>query len=807
MSANLSIELINHYKGLIEKDQNAPERYKWKAIQYFQDHFDLEADNFYQNFTKAISLRDNLIYQLSYSFINRALQHFPEEGRHLFRGLYTEDVPLGQRLHQFNLACADLLKKVQDLYPDKTISHHQDERTISFYLAMRFPSKYFLYKNEYYKSFCAALEIKPKPAGQKYLHFIEITQTLLMEISKDQSLLTLNASFLEGDDYQGEQEKVLLQDILYRNYITNKKATSTMSYWLGGTKWAGKDMLHEFVQNGYWHSDKWWDNKKPTDDHLLRKIESVQVGDTFGLRSFERKSGIIKVLAVGKVHAIEKGEVYKLFIHWDENAFKFNGKKPTGPGSGNIWETITPIQRQEDIDLIFHDKKPLANKNQTAMMESQIPFINTIFHGPPGTGKTYRLTQLMEFFTNAPSEKSKAVFAMEQVEGLTWLEVITMVMIDLKEAKVLQIFEHPLMQIKVSISENKTPKNTIWYWLQYYTKEECPNVRFKKRASEQYFWKDEQKVWSVDIDFLKEAKPDFFQLLETYKNYQTDHQKEQRFEFVTFHQSYAYEEFIEGLKPVLDNQDQEASRLRYKITEGKFKKIAKRAKEEPEEKFALFIDEINRGNISKIFGELISLIEKDKRGNLKARLLYSNEEFTVPPNLYIIGTMNTADRSIALMDTALRRRFHFVEMMPEANHEKLNREIEGIHLGKLLKKINERIEYLYDRDHCIGHSFFIKVNTFHELCTCFSNKIIPLLQEYFYEDWEKVQLVLGDNVQWKKEDHLRFVIKQEKIKGRQLFGTTLDEYEDKELFFLNSQLMTGEIDKSAFTQVYEKPSV
>lgn len=209
------------------------------------------------------------------------------------------------------------------------------------------------------------------------------------------------------------------------------------------------------------------------------------------------------------------------------------------------------------------------------------------------------------------------------------------------------------------------------------------------------------------------------------------------------------------------------------------------AKESPKN-FVLIIDEINRGNISKVFGELITLIEDSKRSfngtteSIEVTLPYSGDPFSVPANLYLIGTMNTADRSLAMMDTALRRRFDFVEMMP--NYSLLEGQVvNSIKLDMLLRKMNARIEALYDREHTLGHAFLIpvvegiqtgdEVKAFGLLKQIFLNKVVPLLEEYFFDDWNKIRLVLGDN---QKPDELQFV---------KVLSTGFDE-----LFGLNHEL-------------------
>jgi 5-methylcytosine-specific restriction protein B len=245
------------------------------------------------------------------------------------------------------------------------------------------------------------------------------------------------------------------------------------------------------------------------------------------------------------------------------------------------------------------------------------------------------------------------------------------------------------------------------------------------------------------------------------------------------------------------------------MVDGVFKQICQQAKANPGKRYALFIDEINRANIAKVFGELITLIEGDKRarydsagrliGGMEVQLPGTDAEssgehqFGVPANLDIFGTMNTADRSIALLDIALRRRFEFEELPPV--YDVLDRRVENVDLGKLLRKINDRLEYLTDRDRQIGHAYFMRVTSLEDLRACFKMQIIPLLQEFFFDDLSRVELVLSG------KDGVSPFIAQQKLEGFKLFGSHDEALQTKRVSYSISD--QGQWGTSAFQSLYE----
>jgi len=287
-----------------------------------------------------------------------------------------------------------------------------------------------------------------------------------------------------------------------------------------------------------------------------------------------------------------------------------------------------------------------------------------------------------------------------------------------------------------------------------------------------------------------------------------------RIAFTTFHQSYGYEDFIEGIKPETNSEE----KVTYPVKDGVFKDFCLRQasgaeNSEKTQPCVFIIDEINRGNISKIFGELITLIEPTKRKGaeeaMEATLPYSGKPFGVPGNVYILGTMNTADRSIALMDTALRRRFKFQEMMPDANilralkADKITEGERTLDVSKMLEVINRRIEVLFDREHTIGHAFFTPLSqpenqNIECLASIFRGSVIPLLQEYFYEDYGKIQLVFGDNA---KTDPGRKFVKDIANKSSEIFMGHVDSADFPEKRYEINEAALSDIE--SYISIYE----
>ncbi len=429
----------------------------------------------------------------------------------------------------------------------------------------------------------------------------------------------------------------------------------------------------------------------------------------------------------------------------------------------------TDREMYDAIEALFHKERE-ARAKQKATPTSTIqlnPPDNIILYGPPGTGKTFTIRE--KYLSSTPSLSRGATLADDTLLEQPWYVLFALVIDDLGgSVSVSQIEDHPLTQRRARyLGRVRNLRQTIWGTLQSHTIEESQTVKAAKRAGEPLFDKNEDSTW-----FLVNGLPETYRKLKSDIKRGLTSQKSNRSShaFVTFHQSFGYEEFLEGIKPLDKDHElnESGETLTYKVVDGIFKRSCQKAlevagfegsiddfcKRTPEEREAIMqdaplfnfcIDEINRGNCSRIFGEIITLIEPDKRLGCKNEihviLPYSNELFGVPSNLRIIGTMNTADRSIESLDIALRRRFTFVEVPPKPDLLSL---IGTVDLNRFLQTINQRVEMLADSDKAIGHAYFLGISTVSELKNVLQTKIVPLLQEYFLGNLEKVGLVLGE---------------------------------------------------------------
>jgi len=401
----------------------------------------------------------------------------------------------------------------------------------------------------------------------------------------------------------------------------------------------------------------------------------------------------------------------------------------------------SPSYKLEKKESVSYGGDPI-----TSEMQKQV-----ILYGPPGTGKTFNAIvkaynllfgsenqsatckQIKEKLTSQEEDKL-------DLTGLSWIDAIILAFDELKndKASVNEIKNSRIIREFSTIKNNRTISNSIWYFLLFGSALDSETIRVKKRGSQELFDKDTESRW-----FLTEKGKTYLEnLKEDLKS--SSSLSSSQFSFITFHQSYSYEDFIEGIRPYV-SEVTIGAQISYQIKDGIFKEICKKADQDQSKKYVLIIDEINRGNISKIFGEAITLLEENKRigekEEITVRLPYSGEDFGIPHNVYIIGTMNSTDKSIALVDIALRRRFHFERLGVDLT------KIQNDDARKFLESMNKIICALKNPDFEIGHSYFMKIPEDdpdnHELSIVFVNQILPLIEEYFFNDWEALATILG----------------------------------------------------------------
>lgn len=451
------------------------------------------------------------------------------------------------------------------------------------------------------------------------------------------------------------------------------------------------------------------------------------------------------------------------------------------PGTGKTYHTI-----DKALEIIFekeNDRKKefdfkVKNKDGNEIEPTEKTY-NKILEIDDEIEKRQHLKGLFEYFKD---EKRGQIEFVTFHQSYGYEEFVEGIKADLKSDEIKYKLEKGIFQKLSNKAKENFEKSSILSEIEIETKLEFEKKleKFKEEIEDEI--EKKSKYFINDTAFIIQVEEDAFRY--TGESWGNSQRMKYSDLFLLYKNQVKTRKEIKSLENISGLAKQHASyfiKLFEKFNEINIEKNMIINKKEDSKNYVLIIDEINRGNISKIFGELITLIEPSKRiganEEIRVKLPYSGdseEPFGVPQNLYIIGTMNTADRSIAPIDTALRRRFVFEEMAPDSSL--LSTDIEGVNLQSLLEAINTRIEYLYDRDHTIGHAYLIDVKTFPDLIFAFKNKIIPLLAEYFYEDWENIKLVLADKGN-------KFFIVKEKENHPALSG--MEKNYNKKLYSIN----------------------
>jgi 5-methylcytosine-specific restriction enzyme B len=714
---NPILTLIANYKKHIQETQLKDEEYKWQLIKEYAGMPDTNAVDFYQEI-KSIKY-SNLVYAMGIAVLHHLLREKPEEIRAAFKILFDESTDLAERIAYFN---SETLKIYRGL--GETLQHHQDERSISTYLTFHNPEKYTFYKSSFYKSFCQLIGIKEAKKNEKYVHYLELIDDLIENyIKPDHELIDLVKSAIP-QYYNGENNLILAQDILYQ-MLDKKEAETAIN-----VKSEFIDWMAANVSGGNYFERQFGSNR----DRFEKEINEYEVKYK---ENFNSELFIISNANFGINIETIRTNLYNTSTPFSEYSNNLASGRPKAILGKNNYLRF--------LNETFSNLKSMNNSTEP----NKYP-LNQILYGPPGTGKTFTTKELAVSIINADFIKNLAENLSEEDRRKAIIgeydrlfELGQIVFTTFHQSMSYEDFVEGIKPIAPT-SENSTINYKVESGIFKSLCKTASEVKSSSNFEEAYslFVNDVIESGTIELTSLIQKRP--FNVRINSNETAVAIPKTEVATEMSITKEMIREYVVNGV--IKDWKT-------YTTAIGEYFKskynISVENSDNTKTNYVLIIDEINRGNVSSIFGELITLLEEDKRIGEKEQILlelpYSkNEKFGVPKNVYIIGTMNTADRSVEALDTALRRRFSFTEVLPDSSLLEA-KSINGINLKKLLDTINNRIEILLNRDHTVGHSYFIKLANDDEkgLRSTFKNNIIPLLQEYFYGDYEKIGMVLG----------------------------------------------------------------
>ena len=760
------------------------EKYKWVAVKWFQDNWDVNAPDFSEMLNRALDKTFNLLASTNYfprGMIVLFAKAAPEEVRSMFVALFDESKDVFERMETFKIQSIALLKK----YGNGAAQHYQYENTISTYLWLRYPDKYYIYKFSEIKAVADVLEadyrFKKGAYADNIRNFLKMYDEISAALKADTELVNLLQSQLTDACYPDPELKTLTIDVgfyISRYYSQKDSGTGDADGWYG----------------------KEYDPGLSVDD-WSRLLEDKSVFTTSAREIMKRMKDYGGMASCTQL-SVKYGETKNFYnsgsVALARKVCESTGISPAKRDDGSQqWWTVLYTGRNagEEEDGSFVWK--LRDELSAALDKEDLSDVALYVAATPGEeNHSY-------WWLNAnPKIWSFSNIAVGEVQAYTLYNDngnkrrIFQNFLDAKIGDLVIGYEsNPVKQIVALARVSAEQDGEKLYFekieglaspIDYATLKECPELEQMEyfQNAQGSLFKLTKGEYDFILDLIREENPvasakpastytkdDFLHdvymseiqydsLVAVLKNKQNlilqgapgvgktfaarrlawsmmGEKDNSRIEFVQFHQNYSYEDFMMGYKP-----EENGFELKYGI----FYRFCQQAANQPDKDFFFLIDEINRGNMSKIFGELLMLIEKSYRGT-KATLAYNGLPFSVPRNLYIIGMMNTADRSLAMIDYALRRRFSFFEMEPGFDTEgfiQYQNSLNNETLNELIAKVKDlnreiALDKSLGRGFCIGHSYFCdcKSCTDEWLHSIVDFDILPMLQEYWFDDETK----------------------------------------------------------------------
>lgn len=778
-------DVLVAYKQNFVSKQWGDEKYKWEAVKWFQDNWDVNAPDFAEMLNRSLDKTFNLLASNN-NFPKGMIVGFaksaPEEVRAMFIALFDESKDVFERMDAFKMQSSILLEK----YGNGAAQHYQYENAISTYLWLRYPDKYYIYKFGEVKTVASELEsdyrFKKGAYADNIRNFLKLYDEISAALKEDTELVNLFQSQLTDTCYPDPELKTLTIDVgfyISRYYSQKDSAPDT-------TSWYGAD----------------FDPGLSIED-WSKLLKDETVFTTGALEIMKRMKDYGGMASCTQL-AVKYGETKNFYnsgsVALARRVCEATGVTPNTRDDGTTqWWTILYTGRDagKDEDGSFIWK--LRDELSAALDKADLSGIELYVAAAPGEqDRGY-------WWLNAnPKIWSFADIAVGEVQSYTLYNEngnkrrIFQNFLDAKAGDMIIGYEsNPVKQIVAigRVSAEQDGEKLFFEKVEgltspidYATLKGCPELErmeyfqnpqgslFKLTRGEYDFILDmirEENPVATEASIDAYKKSDFLdEVYMTEKRYENlvavlrnkkniilqgapgvgktfaarrlawsmmGEKDDSRIEFVQFHQNYSYEDFMMGYKPVEDG---------FELKYGIFYRFCQKAANQPDKEFFFIIDEINRGNMSKIFGELLMLIEKDYRGT-KATLAYNGLSFSVPKNLYIIGMMNTADRSLAMIDYALRRRFSFFEVEPGFDSEGFIHYQNGLNnetLNELVNKVKDlnreiSLDKSLGKGFCIGHSYFCgrDVCTEEWLHSIVDYDILPMLSEYWFDDANKLQ--------------------------------------------------------------------